>query len=260
MLRALSTAKTGLESQQAQLDVTSNNLANVSTNGFKRSNAVFQDLLYQNERQPGAMSSAQTNLPSGLQMGTGVRVMATERLHTQGGLEQTGNSKDLAINGNGFFAVQLPDGNTAYTRDGAFQVDQNGQLVTSLGYPVDPTITIPPDATSFSVGKDGTVSVTQAGSSASQQVGQVQLSMFINPTGLQGMGDNLYMETDASGTRNDSQPGTNGAGSLYQGYVEKSNVNIVQEMVSMIETQRSYEINSKAVSTADQMLGKLAQL
>ena len=260
MLRALSTAKTGLEAQQAQLDVTSNNLANVSTNGFKRSNAVFQDLLYQNERQPGAMSSAQTNLPSGLQMGTGVRVMATERLHTQGGLEQTGNSKDLAINGNGFFAVQMPDGNTAYTRDGAFQVDQNGQLVTSLGYPVDPTITIPADATSFTVAKDGTVSVTQAGNSAAQQVGQIQLSMFINPTGLQSMGDNLYMETDASGTRNDSQPGTNGAGSLYQGYVEKSNVNVVQEMVSMIETQRSYEINSKAVSTADQMLGKLAQL
>ncbi|WP_414499458.1 MULTISPECIES: flagellar basal-body rod protein FlgG [unclassified Zymobacter] len=260
MLRALSTAKTGLEAQQVQLDVTSNNLANVSTNGFKRSNAVFQDLLYQNERQPGAMSSAQTNLPSGLQMGTGVRVMATERLHTQGGLEQTGNSKDLAINGNGFFAVQLPDGNTAYTRDGAFQVDQNGQLVTSLGYPVDPTITIPSDATSFTVGKDGVVSVTQAGNSAAQQVGQIQLSMFINPTGLQSLGDNLYMETDASGTRNDSQPGTNGAGSLYQGYVEKSNVNVVQEMVNMIETQRSYEINSKAVSTADQMLSKLAQL
>ena len=260
MLRALSTAKTGLEAQQAQLDVTSNNLANVSTNGFKRSNAVFQDLLYQNERQPGALSSAQTNLPSGLQMGTGVRVMATERLHTQGGLEQTGNSKDLAINGNGFFAVQMPDGTTAYTRDGAFQVDQNGQLVTSLGYPVDPTITIPADATSFSVGKDGTVSVTQAGSSAAQQVGQIQLSMFINPTGLQSIGDNLYLETDSSGTRNDSQPGTNGAGSLYQGYVEKSNVNVVQEMVNMIETQRSYEINSKAVSTADQMLSKLAQL
>lgn len=260
MLRALSTAKTGLEAQQAQLDVTSNNLANVSTNGFKRSNAVFQDLLYQNERQPGALSSAQTNLPSGLQMGTGVRVMATERLHTQGGLEQTGNSKDLAVNGNGFFAVQMPDGNTAYTRDGAFQVDQNGQLVTSQGYPIDPTITIPADATSFTVGKDGTVSVTQAGNSAAQQVGQLQLSMFINPTGLQSIGDNLYMETDASGTRNDSQPGTNGAGSLYQGYVEKSNVNVVQEMVSMIETQRSYEINSKAVSTADQMLSKLAQL
>ncbi|BBG30374.1 flagellar basal-body rod protein FlgG [Zymobacter palmae] len=260
MLRALSTAKTGLEAQQVQLDVTSNNLANVSTNGFKRSNAVFQDLLYQNERQPGALSSAQTNLPSGLQMGTGVRVMATERLHTQGGLEQTGNSKDLAINGNGFFAVQMPDGNTAYTRDGAFQVDQNGQLVTSLGYPVDPTITIPSDATSFTVGKDGVVSVTQAGNSAAQQVGQIQLSMFINPTGLQSLGDNLYMETDSSGTRNDSQPGTNGAGSLYQGYVEKSNVNVVQEMVSMIETQRSYEINSKAVSTADQMLSKLAQL
>lgn len=260
MLRALSTAKTGLEAQQAQLDVTSNNLANVSTNGFKRSNAVFQDLLYQNERQPGALSSAQTNLPSGLQMGTGVRVMATERLHTQGGLEQTGNSKDVAINGNGFFAVQMPDGTTAYTRDGAFQIDQNGQLTTALGYPIDPTITIPADATSFSIGVDGTVSVTQAGNSAAQQIGQIQLSMFINPTGLQSIGDNLYLETDSSGARNDSQPGLNGAGNLRQNFLEKSNVNVVQEMVDMIETQRSYEINSKAVSTADQMLSKLAQL
>lgn len=260
MIRSLSIAKTGLEAQQSQLDVTSNNLANVGTNGFKRSRAVFQDLLYQNDRQPGALSSAQTNLPSGLQVGTGVRNAATERLHTQGSLEETGNSKDIAINGQGFFAIQMPDGNTGYTRDGSFQVDQNGQLVTANGYAVDPPITIPPNATSFTVGKDGTVSVTQPGTSANVQVGQVQLSMFINPTGLQSVGDNLYTETDASGPRNDSQPGLNGAGQLYQNFVEKSNVNVVQEMVSMIETQRSYEINSKAVSTSDQMLAKLTQL
>ena len=260
MLRALSIAKTGLEALQTQLDVTANNLANVGTTGFKRSNAVFEDLLYQNVRQPGALSSAQTNLPSGLQLGTGTRVVATERLHTQGGLDETGNSKDLAIDGNGFFAIQMPDGTTAYTRDGAFQVDQNGQLVTSAGYPVQPTITIPPGTTSFTVAKDGTVSVTQAGNTASQQVGQLQLSMFINPTGLQSLGDNLYQETDASGTPNDTTPGVNGAGSLRQSYLEKSNVNVVQEMVDMIQTQRSYEINTKAVTTADQMLGKLAQL
>ena len=260
MLRALSIAKTGLEALQTQLDVTANNLANVGTTGFKRSNAVFEDLLYQNVRQPGALSSAQTNLPSGLQLGTGTRVVATERLHTQGGLDETGNSKDLAIDGNGFFAIQMPDGTTSYTRDGAFQVDQNGQLVTSAGYPVQPTITIPPGTTSFTVAKDGTVSVTQAGNTASQQVGQLQLSMFINPTGLQSLGDNLYQETDASGTPNDTTPGVNGAGSLRQNYLEKSNVNVVQEMVDMIQTQRSYEINTKAVTTADQMLGKLAQL
>lgn len=260
MIRSLSISKTGLEAQQSQLDVISNNLANVGTNGFKRSRAVFQDLMYQNERQPGALSSSQTNLPSGLQVGTGVRNAATERLHTQGNVEETGNSKDIAINGQGFFAVQMPDGNTGYTRDGSFQVDQNGQLVTATGYAVDPPVTIPANATSFTVAKDGTVSVTQPGTSANVQVGQLQLSMFINPTGLQSIGDNLYTETDASGPRNDSQPGLNGAGMLYQNFIEKSNVNVVQEMVNMIETQRSYEINSKAISTSDQMLAKLAQL
>ncbi|ANF58371.1 flagellar basal-body rod protein FlgG [Halotalea alkalilenta] len=260
MIRSLWIAKTGLEAQQTQLDVTANNLANVGTNGFKRSRAVFQDLLYQNMRQPGALSSNQTNLPSGLQLGTGVRTVATERIHTQGNLEETGNSKDLAINGQGFFAVQMPDGTLGYTRDGSFQVDQNGQMVTASGYPLQPAIVIPPNALSVSVARDGAVTVTQPGTTANVQVGQLQLSMFVNPTGLQSIGDNLYLETEASGAANDSEPGLNGAGVLYQSYVETSNVNVVEEMVAMIETQRAYEINSRAVSTSDQMLARLTQL
>lgn len=260
MIRSLWIAKTGLEAQQTQLDVTANNLANVGTNGFKRSRAVFQDLLYQNMRQPGALSSNQTNLPSGLQLGTGVRTVATERIHTQGNLEETGNSKDLAINGQGFFAVQMPDGTLGYTRDGSFQVDQNGQMVTPSGYPLQPAIVIPPNALSVSVARDGAVTVTQPGTTANVQVGQLQLSMFVNPTGLQSIGDNLYLETEASGAANDSEPGLNGAGVLYQSYVETSNVNVVEEMVAMIETQRAYEINSRAVSTSDQMLARLTQL
>lgn len=260
MIRSLWTAKTGLESQQVQLDVIANNLANVSTNGFKRSRAVFEDLLYQNLRQPGAKSTTQTSLPSGLQIGTGVRPVATERIHTQGNLQNTGNSKDVAINGNGFFQVLMPDGTTAYTRDGSFQVDRNGQMVTSSGYPLEPTITIPDNALSITVGRDGVVSITQPGNSASVQVGQLTLATFINPTGLQSIGENLYQETDSSGPRNENTPGLNGAGVLYQNYVETSNVNVVEEMVSMIQTQRAYEINSKAVQTSDEMLSRLTQL
>lgn len=260
MIRSLWTAKTGLESQQVKLDVISNNLSNVSTNGFKRSRPVFEDLLYQNVRQPGAQASAVDTLPSGLQVGTGVRPVATERLHTQGGLQNTDNSKDLAINGDGFFAVQMPDGGTSYTRDGSFQIDENGQMVTAGGYPLDPPIVIPENALSVSVSQDGVVSVTQPGDTASQEVGQLMISKFINPAGLESMGENLYQETDASGPRNDLIPGMEGAGRLYQGYVETSNVNVVEEMVSMIETQRAYEINSKAVETSDQMLSRLTQL
>ncbi|WP_110656017.1 flagellar basal-body rod protein FlgG [Salinicola halimionae] len=260
MIKSLWTAKTGLESQQTKLDVISNNLANVSTNGFKRSRAVFEDLLYQNVRQPGAQSSVVDTLPSGMQVGTGVRPVATERLHTQGGLQNTENSRDLAINGKGFFAVQMPDGTTGYTRDGSFQVNENGQLVTAGGYPVDPPIVIPQNALSITVSQDGGVSVTQPGTSQSNEVGQMMLSTFINPTGLQSIGQNLYLETDASGPRTDLNPGLDGAGKLYQGYVETSNVNVVEEMVSMIETQRAYEINSKAVETSDQMLQRLTQL
>ena len=260
MIRSLFIAKTGLEAQQTQLDVITNNLSNVSTNGFKRSRAVFEDLLYQNVRQPGAQSSQQTNLPSGLQIGTGVRAVATERIFTQGNPQATGNSKDLMINGSGFFQVLLPDGTTGYTRDGSFQSDSNGQLVTSSGYVIQPAITVPPNAQSITVGRDGTVSVTLPNTSAPSQIGSLQLATFVNPAGLEAKGENLYVETGASGTANVNTPGTNGAGVLMQGYVETSNVNVVEEMVNMIQTQRAYEINSKAITTSDQMLQKLSQL
>ena len=261
MISSLWTAKTGLEAQQTRLDVISNNLANVGTNGFKGSRAIFEDLLYQNIRQPGAVSSEQnTSLPSGMQVGTGVRPVATERLHSQGNLQSTENSRDLAINGNGFFQVQMPNGDTAYTRDGSFQLDSNGQMVTSNGYMLQPAIVIPDNATSVSISQDGIVSVTQPGTTGSSQVGQIQLASFINPAGLESIGGNLYLETDASGARNENQPGQNGAGLLYQGYVEASNVNVVEEMVNMIQAQRAYEINSKAVKTSDEMLARLNQL
>jgi flagellar basal-body rod protein FlgG len=261
MIPSLWTAKSGLEAQQTKLDVISNNLANVSTNGFKKSRPIFEDLLYQNIRQPGAVSSEQnTNLPSGLQVGTGVRAVATERLHSQGGLQGTENSRDLAIDGEGFFQVQMPNGDTAYTRDGSFQKDQNGQLVTSSGYLIQPTISIPENALSITVAKDGVVSVTQPGTTQSAVVGQIQVATFVNTSGLQSIGENLYLATDASGPASENQPGLNGAGKLLQGYVETSNVNVVEEMVSMIQTQRAYEINSKAVKTSDEMLARLTQL
>ncbi|MBV8628565.1 MAG: flagellar basal-body rod protein FlgG [Paraburkholderia sp.] len=260
MNRSLYIAATGMNAQQAQMDVISNNLANVSTNGFKGSRAVFEDLLYQTVRQPGSSSTQQTQIPSGIQLGTGVQQVATERLYTQGNLQQTGNSKDVAINGNGFFQVQMPDGTTAYTRDGSFQTNAQGQLVTSSGYPVQPAITIPTTATSLTIGSDGSVSITQQGSNTSSQIGSIQLATFINPAGLDAKGENLFAETSSSGTPNVSQPGLNGAGSLNQGYVETSNVNVVQELVNMIQTQRAYEINSKAVTTSDQMLQTLSQM
>lgn len=260
MIKSLWTAKTGLESQQTKLDVISNNLANVSTNGFKRSRPVFEDLLYQNMRQPGAQNNIQDRLPSGMQIGTGVRAVATERLHTQGGLEETGNSRDLAINGQGFFKVLMPDGTTGYTRDGSFQLNENGQMVTANGYPIEPAIFLPANALSVSIGEDGTVSVSQPGVAVDNQVGQITVSSFINPAGLQSIGGNLYLETGASGAPNENIPGANGAGRLFQNYVETSNVNVVEEMVNMIQTQRAYEINSKTVSTSDEMLARLSQL
>ena len=260
MIRSLWIAKTGLEAQQTNIDVISNNLANVSTNGFKRARPVFEDLLYQTLRQPGAQSSQQTQLPTGLQLGTGVRPVAVEKIHTQGSLQQTGNAMDVAISGKGFLQILMPDGTTAYTRDGSFQVDSQGQMVTSSGYALQPAITIPSDATSVTIGKDGTVSVVQSGSTASTQVGTLQLAGFVNPAGLQSLGENLFQETAASGAPSANTPGTNGLGFLYQNYVETSNVNVVEEMVNMIQAQRAYEINSKAVTVSDQMLQKLAQL
>ncbi|HEJ9614906.1 flagellar basal-body rod protein FlgG [Proteus mirabilis] len=260
MIRSLWIAKTGLDAQQTNMDVISNNLANVSTNGFKRQRAVFEDLLYQTIRQPGAMTSEQTNAPSGLQIGTGVRPVATERLHSQGNLAQTNGTRDVAIKGQGFFHVQLPDGTDAYTRDGSFQMDQNGQLVTSSGFQIVPAIILPETAKKVMVGRDGIVSVEIEGSPAPQQVGQLTLTTFINDSGLESVGENLYLETASSGAPTENAPGINGAGLLYQGYVETSNVNVAEELVNMIQTQRAYEINSKAISTSDQILQKLTQL
>lgn len=251
---ALWIAKTGLEAQQSRLGIISNNLANVSTTGFKRDRAVFEDLLYQTVRQPGAQSSQSTMLPSGLMQGTGVRMVATEKLHTQGDITQTGNSLDVAIQGRGFFQVLRPDGTLGYTRDGTFQLDAQGELVNSEGYLIQPGITIPANAQSVTIGTDGTVSVQVPGQSAPTQVGSLQLASFANPSGLQPIGENLYVETASSGAPQTGNPGLNGIGTVTQGALESSNVNVVSEMVDMIEAQRAYEINSKAVSTADQML------
>lgn len=256
---ALWIAKTGLDAQQTNMAVISNNLANTNTTGFKSGRAIFQDLMYQNIRQVGGSSSQDTQLPSGLSLGTGVRTVATEKLFTQGNLVQTGNSLDSAVNGRGFYQVLMPDGTQAYSRDGTFQVNAQGQIVTSSGYTLQPAITIPAAAQSVTIGTDGTVSVTLAGSSAPSQVGTIQLSDFINPAGLQAIGDNLYVESAASGSPQSGTPGLNGLGTLVQGSVESSNVNIVEEMVNMIETQRAYEMNSKAISTTDQMLQYTSQ-
>lgn len=260
MIRSLWISKTGLEAQQTQMDVIAHNLANVSTNGFKRQRAVFEDLLYQTLRQPGAQSSQQTEVPSGMQVGTGVQPIATERIFTQGNIQQTGNSLDVAIQGDGFFQVLLPDGTTGYTRDGAFQLNSQGQLVTSSGYEVQPAITMPANVIAVTIARDGIVSVTQAGSNTPTQIGQMQLATFINTGGLQSRGENLYLETAASGAPQPAAPGSNGAGLLNQSYVETSNVNVVEELVNMIQTQRAYEINSKSIQTSDQMLARLTQL
>lgn len=260
MIRSLWISKTGLDAQQTQIDVIANNLANVSTTGFKRSRAVFEDLLYQTLRQPGASSSQQTQIPSGLQIGTGVRPVATERIFTQGNLQQTGNNLDIAIQGSGFFQIQMPDGSAAYTRDGSFHLDSQGQITTSSGYKVQPSVTIPAAAQSVTIGRDGTVTIKLQGQAAVTQVGTIQLANFINPAGLQSFGENLYLETAASGTSSANTPGTNGLGLLNQGYVETSNVNVVEELVNMIQTQRAYEINSKAIQSSDQMLQRLSQL
>ncbi len=260
MMKSLWIAKTGLTAQQAQLDVISNNLANVATSGFKRSRAVFEDLMYQTSRPAGAQSSQQTQVASGMQVGTGVRPVATERLFTQGNLQQTSNPKDFAIQGGGFFQVLMPDGSAAYTRDGSLQVNAEGQLVTASGYPIQPAVTLPANSTNMTIGSDGTITIQAAGSTQHTQVGTLQLAQFNNPAGLDSRGENLYTETPSSGAPNMVAPGTNGAGVLLQGYVETSNVNVVEELVNMIQTQRAYEINSKAINTADQMLQRLGQL
>jgi flagellar basal-body rod protein FlgG len=249
-----------MEAQQTQLDTITHNLANVGTNGYKRSHAVFEDLMYQNLRQAGANTTEQTTLPTGLQVGLGTRAVATTRIFSQGNLLQSANPLDVAVRGSGFFEVQMPDGTTGYTRDGSFQVNAQGQLVTNNGYAVQPGITIPANAQSISIGSDGTVSVVLPGQAAAQTVGQLQLANFVNPAGLDPKGQNLFAETAASGAATTGTPGQNGLGDLRQGFVESSNVNVVEELVAMIQTQRAYELNSKAIQTADQMLAKLGQI
>ena len=260
MINSLWIAKTGMTAQQTQLDVISHNLANVSTNGFKRNNAVFEDLIYQNLRQVGAQNDEQNQLPTGLHLGLGVRTVATSRTFTQGSLQQSNNSLDVAINGNGFFEVNLPDGTIGYTRDGSFQLDAQGRLVTSSGLPVANGITVPPNAIKVSISADGIVSATLPGNPAPQQLGNIAMSSFVNPAGLEPVGQNMYKESAASGQPQQGQPGTNGLGFIKQGFLEASNVNVVEELVTMIQTQRAYEMNSKAISTSDQMLAKLSQL
>ncbi len=254
MYPALWIAKTGLDAEQTRMAVISNNLANVNTTGFKRDRAVFEDLVYQNVRQAGANSTEDTTLPSGLYLGTGVRTVATQKLHTQGNIVQTNNGFDIAVQGAGFFQISHPDGSIVYTRDGAFGMDATGQLVTQNGYLLEPAITVPENTLSVTIGSDGTVSALVAGDSAPTQIGDITLSQFVNPTGLEAIGGNLYRETVASGAPQIDTPGTNGAGTLIQGSLESSNVNVVEELVNMIETQRAYEMNSRAISTADQML------
>ncbi|TAL86740.1 MAG: flagellar basal-body rod protein FlgG [Rhodanobacter sp.] len=257
MLSALWIAKTGLDAQQTRMDVIANNLANANTTGFKSSRASFQDLVYQNKGQPGGQTTEQTLSPSGLMLGTGVRVVGTEKLFTQGNISQTGNSLDVAIQGRGFLQVSMPDGSIAYTRDGSLHTDANGQLVTADGFAISPAITLPSNVQSITIGSDGTVSATVPGQAAAQQIGTLQLADFINPSGLQPQGNNLYVETASSGSPQSGQPGLSGMGTLLQGSLESSNVNVVEQMVNMIETQRTYEMNSKAISSTSQMLQNL---
>jgi flagellar basal-body rod protein FlgG len=252
---ALWVAKTGLDAQQTQMSVISNNLANVNTTGFKKARALFEDLLYQNVRQVGAQSTQNTTLPSGLQLGTGVRTVATEKIHTQGNIVQTQNALDVAINGRGFFQILMPNGNIAYSRDGSFKLDSTGQIVTNGGYALEPGMTVPAGAQSITVGTDGTVSVQEAGNAIPTVIGNIQLADFINPTGLEPIGENLYRESAASGAPTTGTPGEDGMGKVIQGSLETSNVNVVEELVNMIETQRAYEMNSKAIATTDEMLG-----
>ncbi|OGP21326.1 MAG: flagellar basal-body rod protein FlgG [Deltaproteobacteria bacterium GWA2_55_10] len=254
MIRALWTASTGMEAQQMNIDIIAHNLANVNTTGFKKSRADYQDLLYQEIKSAGASSSPSTMVPTGIQIGQGVRTVSTEKVFTQGNFKQSGNPLDIAIEGDGFFQISRPDGSTGYTRTGEFKVDSEGRLVTSDGYLLEPQITIPSDALAITISADGIVSVTQPGISVPTQVGNMELARFINSSGLQPIGKNLYTETAASGVATVAAPGTDGLGTLAQGFLEMSNVSVVEEMVNMIAAQRAYEINSKSIQTTDEML------
>ncbi len=254
MIRALYTAATGMMAQQLQIDTTSNNIANVNTIGYKKQRAEFADLMYQTTEYPGTATSLTTSSPTGIEIGLGVRPSAITKEFTQGNFKKTGNNLDMAITGNGFFQVELPDGTTAYTRNGAFKLDANGDIVNSDGYKLIPQIVVPADTTSISIGTDGTVSVLQAGQTQMSQIGQIQLANFINPAGLHSLGSNNYLNTSASGDAIVGTPGLNGIGEIREGFVELSNVQLVEEMTDLITGQRAYEANSKAITTADQML------
>lgn len=254
MIRALYTAATGMAAQQTNMDITANNLANVNTTGFKKSRADFQDLLYQTLRIAGSTQAQGVTLPTGVQVGLGTRLAAVQKIFTQGDYQQTGNDLDMVIEGDGFFQVTLPSGEVAYTRDGSFKRDGTGRMVTSDGYPLSPEITLPADLTHISVGKDGTVSVTTAGQAEPQDLGQIELVKFLNPGGMESIGGNLYKKTSASGEPVPGTPGSDGMGTLGQGFVEMSNVKVIEEMVNLITAQRAYEVNSKSIQTADEML------
>lgn len=260
MIRSLWIAKTGLDVQQTHLDVISNNLANGTTAGYKRVKPMFEDLIYQTIRQPGGPTQGDAQSPSGLQIGAGARVAATERIHIQGALNQTQNPLDVAIYGNGFFQINLPDGTLAYTRDGNFTRSASGEIVTQTGFRVAPGITIPGEATSINIAQTGEVTYTVQGNPQPIQAGQLQLATFSNPAGLTSIGQNLYLETTASGNPQQGAPGANGIGALRQYFVEASNVNLAEELVSMIVAQRAYEINTRAISASDDMLQRLGQM
>jgi flagellar basal-body rod protein FlgG len=254
MIRSLWTSATGMQAQALNLDVIANNLANVNTAGFKKSRAEFQDLLYETLRPAGTASSQDTQVPAGIQIGHGTRPSTVLKIFSQGNMENTKNELDLAIEGDGFFQIILPNGETAYTRDGSFKLDSDGRIVNSDGFALEPEISIPSDALSISVGIDGTVSVLQAGDSTPSEIGTVELARFVNPAGLISTGRNLYITSEASGDEMTGIPGEDGLGSLAQGFLEMSNVSVVDEMVSMITAQRAYEVNSKSIQTADEML------
>ena len=259
MHSALWISKTGLSAQDKQLTTISNNLSNAATVGFKRDRAVFEDLLYQIHRQPGAQSSESTELPSGLQLGTGVKVAGTQKQFTEGSLQITDQALDVAVNGRGFFEVLMPDGSPAYTRNGQFHLSADGQIVNVNGMLLQPAITVPDNMNSLTIGKDGVVTAVAAGTSQPQQLGNIQVHDFINPAGLQAIGANVFLATASSGTAQTTTPGTEGVGTLEQGTLENSNVDVVEELVNMITTQRAYEMNSKVISTADQMLQYVSQ-
>ncbi len=260
MIRALFTATTGMQAQENKIDAIANNLANVNTTGFKKSRVDFQDLMYEQVRAPGSLSATGNQVPTGIQIGEGVRTSSISKIFTQGNFVQTDKALDIAIEGDGFFQIQLPDGTTAYTRDGSFKLDSNGNIVTADGYLLIPQITIPSDATSINIGADGTITVTQAGQTAATQLGTIQLAKFTNPAGLKAIGRNLFLETDASGAPTISNPGDNGTGTLAQGFLENSNVNIAEEMVNMIIAQRAYEAVSKVIKTSDYMMESVNRL